>query len=331
MMNIIKHIRTCIYKRTVIKYLILAVIAGSITVVVSNRINAEEIIESYKTSSLEVCNNSIRINNLIFTVNNVSESKSNQYKTASEGNKLVCVNLKVTNDSTTQEQLTSIMMFKLYDKNGNIYNIVLPEGPDSINGLLSSDESKDGTVWFEVPKGINSFDLYIRPSMMSQETGILDIEIGEPYYTNNNEIVSNSNENEEHIIKESDLDPKSNITNITIDSLVFNIKEVLVSERNKFGAAGEGNYFLDINLSVRNDGSKEEQITSHMIFKLVDMDNQVYNIVLPEENGINGILKPQKEISGKISFRVKEEKRKFKLEIKPWVMKELKEYVNIDV
>jgi len=202
-MDIIKHVRLYMYKKAVIKYFIIAVIAGSIIVAGINNVNAEEIIEPEKTSG-------IRVNNLVFTVNSVSGSKSNQFKTASEGNKLVCINLEVTNDGTRQEQLTSIMIFKLYDNSGNIYNIVLPEGSDSINGLLSPGESKKGTVWFEVPKEANRFELCIRPSMMSQETGIIDIEI-----------VENPNKNKEQIIEKRDLDPPNNII---IDNIVFNIK-----------------------------------------------------------------------------------------------------------
>lgn len=118
---------------------------------------------------------------------------------------------------------------------------------------------------------------------------------------------------------------------ITIDHLVFNIKDASVSQENRFGAAGEGYRFLNIHLSVKNEGSTVEQMTSHMVFKLHDMDNQVYNIFLPEEEGLNGILKPEQEINGKISFKVREGKEKFKLEIKPWIGEGLKEYVSINL
>ncbi|SHI44106.1 DUF4352 domain-containing protein [Lutispora thermophila] len=316
-MDIIKYARSCMCKKVAVKYFILTVVACSIILAGSNITNAEEFMEYDKTSNIIVYMKSTKTNNLVFTINGVSESKSNKFKTASEGNKLVCINLKVTNDGVKQEQLTSKMMFKLYDDKRNIYNIVLPEGTDSINGLLSAGESKEGTVWFEVPKKINKFELCIEPPRMSQKKGMLDIET-----------VGKSNDNKGQIAKESD---SGSAINIAINNLVFDIKEVSVSRGNNLGDAGEGYCFLNINLSVKNNGSKEEQMTSHMVFKLVDANNQAYNIVLPEENGINGILKPQKEISGEISFRVKEGERKFKLEIKPWTMKELKEYVDINL
>lgn len=174
-----KFMNAYINKKVIVKYLLLAVLATSIILGGSYRVDAEMIAPDQITTL--AATNSVRINNMVFTLNSVSASKSNQYRTAAEGNKLVCINLTVTNQGTKQEQLTSIMMFKLYDKTGKNYNIVLPEGPDSINGLLSPGQSKTGTVWFEVPQGLNQFELHIRPSMMSQETGILAIQVGGAY------------------------------------------------------------------------------------------------------------------------------------------------------
>lgn len=117
----------------------------------------------------------IVIGDMAFTVKSVCESQKNGYKTASEGKKLVGINLIVENNGTKEQQMTSVMMFKLIDSKKQKYSIALPEGPDSLNGLLAPKASMSGSIWFEVPKEETQFQLVIRPSMPEQQTGTLDI------------------------------------------------------------------------------------------------------------------------------------------------------------
>lgn len=123
----------------------------------------------------------------------------------------------------------------------------------------------------------------------------------------------------------------ASIVNKDIDKIFFDIKKVSLTEYNGNIKAEEGYDFLDIELLIKNNGKYNQQITSIMIFKLFDEKGNSYNIALPEKKGVNGLLAPKNKIDGKITFKVREGEKKFRLEIKPWVTKSIKKYVDINI
>lgn len=132
-----------------------------------------------------------------------------------------------------------------------------------------------------------------------------------------------------YYIKKEGLGKSSLNSEVQIATLAFKLESASIESVKKPGAEDEGYKLLNLELSVKNNGTKEEQLTSVMAFKLTDIDGQAYNIVLPEEQGLNGLIKPQGELEGKISFKVKAEKKDFKLEIKPWITMSKKAYIDI--
>jgi uncharacterized protein DUF4352 len=330
-----------IYKLIAISGLIISVIIASKIGIKTNTVKAEENKSSKQIYNNETLNStkSIKIGDLVFSVQKVIESNKNQYRTASKENKLLCIDLNIENKGTEEEQITAIMVFKLLGKNNVQYNIVLPEGNDSVNGIVYPNKAVAGKIWFEVPKESSSYELHIRPSMMNEEIAIINIKHVDSSYivdddinTDLREDINSIDNNINNNIQENEIVDNVFKVNksIKIDNLIFNISKVSTSHYDVSKENDKEEHFINIELFVKNEGTITEQMTSITLFKLIDMNGQTYNIVLPEKDGINGLLESGKKISGSISFKVKDAKSNFKLQITPWITKEIKGYVDID-
>lgn len=333
----IKSKRKKMYNLIAISALTMSIIMASKVGTRINTVKAEENKSNMQISNKETFNStkSVKIGDLVFSVQKVSESNKNQYRTASKGNKLLCIDLNIENNGTEEEQITSIMTFKLFGKNNVQYNIVLPEGNDSVNGIVSPNKAVSGKIWFEVPKENSSYELQIRPSMMNEEIGIINIKLVDSSYIIDDDINIDLREDIHNINNIQENEIVDNVfkvnKSIETDNLIFNISKVSTSHYDVSKGNNKEEHFINIELSVRNEGTITEQMTSITLFKLIDINGQTYNIVLPEKDGINGLLEPGKEISGQISFKVKDVKSNFKLEITPWLTKKIKEFVDISI
>lgn len=269
---------------------------------------------------------SIEIEDIVFTIDEINIEEENQFRKAREGNQFLNINMIVENKGLKETQMTSIMVFKLFGKDGTCYNIVLPEGKDGINGLLPSGAKIKGKVCFEVPENIEDFQLGIKPSVMS-EMKIIEINTEDK---GNREREENKRYKEDKESKENKEEKEKEAVqyelskSIEREGITFTIDGISITEKNQFKNAREGNQFLNINMTIENKGSKGTQMTSVMVFKLIGNDGRYYNIVLPEEkDSINGLLPSGGKIEGKVSFEVPQNLKEFELEIKPSIKSEV--------
>lgn len=277
-----------------------------------------------------VIGESIQIKDLIFTIHGMNVSEGNQFKNAEEGNQFLNIDMTVENKGSKETPMTSIMMFKLFGKDGTGYNMALPEGKDSINGLLPSGGKMKGKVCFEVPENIENFQLGIKPSVTS-EMKIIEINNEDKENTESEKNKENKQHKENKEQKEHKAVQYGFSKSIQIEDLIFTINEINIAEGNQFKNAREGNQFLTINMTVENKGSKETQMTSIVMFRLFGKDGTRYNIVLPEEkDSINGLLPSGDKIKGKVCFEVPKDIKDFQLKIKPSIKSEV-ETVEINL
>jgi hypothetical protein len=120
---------------------------------------------------------------------------------------------------------------------------------------------------------------------------------------------------------------------IKINDLTFTIDEIKTSQFNQYKEPAEDNHFLYIDLTVENKGTKQEAMTSIMMFRLSGNNDDVYNMVLPEpaDESINGLLNPGDTMSGKVCFQVPKDIKEFNLEIQPSMIDKKRETVNLKI
>lgn len=83
-----------------------------------------------------------------------------------DGNKWVFVNVTVANTGTEQGSVSSILMFKLKDKEGVKYNWTIGDGAKgSVDGNLVVGGKIKGELTYEVPITVNNFDLEVQGSI----------------------------------------------------------------------------------------------------------------------------------------------------------------------
>ena len=305
-------------RKALVKILVLSLV-GIITIAAdTGRINADVNLDSQPGIVVEVKQlGEVEVGNCKFTIKNVSESNDNGIRKAQAGHKFLCINLIVENYAAKEQQITSVMVFTLKGSNNKQYNVAVPEGLDSINGLVPAKAAVSGNIWFEVPQDEKLLRLNIHHTLQEKQADSVGIYLktAESRMQNNNEKISGYTIGND----------------IIVDNLTFSIDCTSTTGEKASGKADKAYKHLNIDLSVKNNGLKEEQLTSAMVFKLIDETGQVYNAYLPEEKGLNGTLKPKDEISGRVSFKVDAEKKNYTLEIKPWAYKASKGIIDIGI
>lgn len=137
---------------------------------------AEEVKESYKVGE------SIKLGDVILTVNEVQESQGGQYTKPSEGNTWIELNLTVQNTGKNQEYITTLGQMFILDTENNQYQVAVTskamENPGStgLDGALLAGAKKTGWVGFEVPQTATGLKLQYNTSMIG--TGSIMVDLG---------------------------------------------------------------------------------------------------------------------------------------------------------
>jgi hypothetical protein len=104
--------------------------------------------------------------NLQFTVNGVRTSKGNDFIKPKDGNVYLYVSVTVENTGSSEEVVSSLMIFKLVDKEGVSHDIALAvDANGQVDGSLAAGRKMKGELTYEVPKNVKDYELEINPTL----------------------------------------------------------------------------------------------------------------------------------------------------------------------
>lgn len=323
-----------IIKNKILKIAVILILAPNLTGVASvgterhsTNITKIKNLEEYNVSKPSLSSelsSVVELDGLKYTVKSISRTDSNGVKNAANDRTFICVEMDVQNNTGNDSQITSVMNFSLTDTSGKWFNVVMPEGNDSVNGQLASGTIKSGKVYFDVDIDTTEFILTFR-SRISGDKSIKINADGKIVNNSENNNKNNTTNNKEKYERNYEFDHTANC-----DYFRFNIGDIKVSNYYNGNFARDGFKFVYIDVEAENTGSYQDQITSSFMFEMRDENNNYYRIKLPEENGINSIINPNEKLSGKIVFEVEESSSNFTMRIKPWAYKSYEEIIDFE-
>ena len=99
---------------------------------------------------------SVKVGDLVLTVNNVTYPKGDEFNKPKEGYRFVVVDLTIENQGSTSVQISSLLQMSLKDATGQIYDVDLSaveaSGGTTPDGEVAPKEKVRGQVGFQAPK-----------------------------------------------------------------------------------------------------------------------------------------------------------------------------------
>lgn len=132
---------------------------------VSNQVNnndKENSIESFKVGD------TVKINDFNVRVNKVSKSNGGEFIKPEKGNEYLKIDITLENISDEPQAVSSMLMFKVVDKDGRSYNQAFTENQKGqLDGELGKGRKMTGEYVVEVPKGAKGLELEFDSSLIS--------------------------------------------------------------------------------------------------------------------------------------------------------------------
>ncbi|WP_253199346.1 DUF4352 domain-containing protein [Clostridium tagluense] len=113
----------------------------------------------------------VKLTNLQVKVNKVSIVKGDEYTKPAEGNEFFAVDCTVENISQKEQAISSVMMFKVVDKDGRAYEMsitgMVVAKAGQLDGSIGVGRKISGAYVVEVPKGTKGLELVFDASLFS--------------------------------------------------------------------------------------------------------------------------------------------------------------------
>lgn len=135
----------------------------------------EEVKESKKTETFKV-GDTIEIKDFKVTVNKVTTSSGGEFLKPKDGNEFLNVDITLDNISDQAQHVSSILMFKVVDKDGRAYSQAITENQNGqLDGEIGAGRKMTGEYVVEVPKGTVGLQLEFDSSLLSSGQVVVDL------------------------------------------------------------------------------------------------------------------------------------------------------------
>ncbi|MBU3154771.1 DUF4352 domain-containing protein [Clostridium estertheticum] len=113
----------------------------------------------------------VKLKNYNVKVNKVYTVEGDEYTKPAEGNEFLAIDCTVENTSSTEQSISSIMMFKVVDKDGRAKDIsimgITASKAGQLDGKVGAGRKMSGVYAVEVPKGTKGLELEFNASFLS--------------------------------------------------------------------------------------------------------------------------------------------------------------------
>ena len=110
------------------------------------------------------------------TVNKVETSEGGEFVKPKDGNEFIKVDITIENTSKEEQNISSMIMFKVVDKDGRSYNQAIVEDQNGqLDGKVAPGRKMTGEYVVEVPKGATGLQLEFDSSLLNSGQVIVDL------------------------------------------------------------------------------------------------------------------------------------------------------------
>lgn len=221
------------------------------------------------------------------------------------GKKFVAVDLILVNQSESPISVSSLLQMKLKDATSQVYDVDLMASTaiagSSIDGEISPGERVRGQVGFQVPEDATGLVFVFDADVWG--TGKVFVELGsEPASVE--PPAELPGEQAQTIFAIGDV--------IEIGDLTLTINEVTYPPGDSFNRPDEGNKFVVVDITIKNQGSAATSVSSMLQMSLKDDTGQKYGLDLMASTASGGTtpdgeIAPGETIRGQVGFQVPED------------------------
>ncbi|WOC13725.1 DUF4352 domain-containing protein [Gordonia sp. MP11Mi] len=100
----------------------------------------------------------------------------NEFITPDAGNRYVVVDTEVTNKSDSSQVVSSVMCFELRDETNRSYDVTITDNVDtSLDGDVSADTSRRGSLSYEVPETSKELQLQFKCDLFGSGSALINL------------------------------------------------------------------------------------------------------------------------------------------------------------
>lgn len=110
------------------------------------------------------------------TVNKVETAEGGEFVKPKDGNEFIKADITIENTSKEEQNVSSMIMFKVVDKDGRSYNQAIVEDQNGqLDGKVAPGRKMTGEYVVEVPKGATGLQLEFDSSLLNSGQVIVDL------------------------------------------------------------------------------------------------------------------------------------------------------------
>ena len=118
----------------------------------------------------------VKIDDFEIKVNSIKTSKGNQFSKPKKGNEFFKVDATVKNTSDKEQNISSVIMFKVVDKDGRALDqVIFADHKGQLDGKVSPGRKITGEYIVEAPKGSKGLELEFDSSLLSNGQVIIKL------------------------------------------------------------------------------------------------------------------------------------------------------------
>ncbi|MDK0947718.1 DUF4352 domain-containing protein [Clostridium perfringens] len=110
------------------------------------------------------------------TINSVEKENGGEFVKPKDGNEFLKLDITIENISKEAQSISSVIMFKVVDKDGRAYNQAFTENQNGqLDGEVGPGRKMTGEYVVEVPKGATGLQLEFDSSLLTSGQVIVDL------------------------------------------------------------------------------------------------------------------------------------------------------------
>jgi len=247
----------------------------------------------------------ISMGDVIMVVLGWDTPSGNDFSKPDEGKKFIAVDLILVNQSESPISVSSMLQMKLKDATAQVYNVdfaaSMAISGNSPDGEISPGERVRGQVGFQVPEDATGLVFVFDADVWG--TGKVFVALGpEPVLVEPPEELPG--EQTQTVFAIGDV--------IEIGDLTLTVNEVSSPPGDSFNKPDEGNKFVVVDVTIKNQSSEAASVSSMLQMSLKDNTGQGYDVDLMASAASGGAtpdgeIAPGETIRGQVGFQVPED------------------------
>jgi len=205
----------------------------------------------------------VRVGDIEITVLGYRFSEGESFFTPDDGNVFFLIDVAIANKGTSVESISSMLMFDLRDADG--FSMRYSFGAQSmgrsvVDGVVLSGKVIRGEIGYEIPRDTTGYELQINPQVFGR-SGLFTVSMDRTSDTPTNpDSLRSSKVGAEIAIGQAHAS----------GNLEFVVNGIRMDSGSGFLAPDTGNTYLLVDVSVTNNGSEAESISSMLLFAFRD-------------------------------------------------------------